>query len=147
VTKGTKQQTSKGWLAGETFGERLATLKGELSYHELARRMQKAGLKVTAQALHKYIAGAGGVSEENLKGIAKFFGVSPAHLYFGEIGESEDALTPEARLVAKAWMLVPDRFRPELTRDILRIAFAYADQEDEAFRSSLKKMLEQLTTV
>lgn len=137
------EKTAKGWLAGDTFSERLNALKGDLSYHELARRMQKAGLKVTAQGLHKWVQG-GGISADNLKDVAKFFGVSPAHLYFGEIGESEDKLTPEAVLVAKAWLLVPERFRADLTRDILRIATAYADKEDTAFQFSLKKMLDEL---
>ena len=105
--------------------------------------MQKAGIKVTAQGLHKWVNG-GGISAENLKDVARYFKVSPAHLYFGELGETEDQLTPDARLVAKAWMLVPERFRPDLTRDLLRIASAYADKEDKALQFSLKKMLDEL---
>lgn len=137
------EKTAKGWLAGATFAERLTALKGDESFHELARKMSKAGLKVTAQGLHKWVNG-GGISAENLQDVARYFKVSPAHLYFGEIGGEESDLTPEARLVAKAWMLVPERFRPDLTRDILRIASAYADKEDQAFRFSLQKMLDEL---
>jgi hypothetical protein len=141
--KTVSEKSAKGWLAGDSFAERLTALKGDTSFHELARQMQKAGIKVTAQGLHKWVNG-GGISAENLKDVARYFKVSPAHLYFGELGETEDQLTPDARLVAKAWMLVPERFRPDLTRDLLRIASAYADKEDKALQFSLKKMLDEL---
>lgn len=141
-TKQEEQQvTAKGWLAGDTFAERLTALKGDESFHELARKMQRSGLKVTAQALHKWTHG-GGISPDNLRDVARYFRVSPAHMAFGEVGEAQDGLSPEARLVAKAWSVIPERFRPDLTRDILRIALAYADRDDKAFQFSLQKMLD-----
>lgn len=136
-------QTGKGWLAGDTFAERLNNLKGDASFRDLAAKMQKAGYSVTAQGIYKWCNG-GGISPGNLLDVARFFGVSPAHLFFGGAATADDDLTPEAKLVGKAWSLVPDRFRPDLTRDILRIASAYADKEGPAFRASLKAMLDSM---
>jgi hypothetical protein len=138
-----KSKAAKGWLAGNTFAERLTALKGDESFHELARKMTRAGYKVTAQGLHKWCNG-GGISADNLKDVAKYFNVSPAHLFFGELGDTTDDLSPEARLVGKAWSLVPPRFRPELTRDILKMAVAYADPNDKALQFSLKQAIDQL---
>jgi transcriptional regulator with XRE-family HTH domain len=109
--------------------------------------MQAAGLKVTAQGLHKWMHG-GGISADNLKDLARYFGVSPAFLYFGETTEASnlvDDLTPDARLIAKAWLRMPERFRTPLAVEILKVAQAFADKRDVQFQFSMKQALEKLT--
>jgi transcriptional regulator with XRE-family HTH domain len=147
----TRHTTSKrgGRLTGATFGERLAALKGDLSYHELARRMQKMGLTVTAQGLHKWVFG-GGISVENLRDVADFFGVSPAFLYFGETGDTSkvesDDMSPDAQLVARAWSLLPKRFAVPLAVDTFKLFEALTDKEqNRALHVVVKQALERLT--
>jgi hypothetical protein len=137
---------------GATFAERLMGLKGTQSYHQLARDMQAAGLKVTAQGLHKYTHG-GGASPENVKDIARYFGVSAGFLYFGETsgpsGTSKvenDELSRDARLIAKAWSLLPERFRVPLAVDTFKLFEALTDKEENrALHVEVKQALERLT--
>ena len=140
--------------ANGTFGDRLAALKGDLSYHELARRMQAAGLNVTAQGLHKWIALNGGIGVENLRDVARYFGVSPGWLYFGEedgtIENKVVDLSPDARLVAKAWSLLPERYRVPLAMDIFKLAQNQIDDNSDpalhfAIKQALKRAVEDLT--
>ncbi|HJU21914.1 MAG TPA: helix-turn-helix transcriptional regulator [Casimicrobiaceae bacterium] len=125
-------------------------LKGSESYHELARKMQAAGLNVTAQGLHKWMNG-GGITAENLQDIARYFGVSPAYLYFGEPSESnevndDDGLSREARLVAKAWSLLPERFAVPLALDTFKLFEALIDKDDQRpLHVEVKQALERLT--
>jgi hypothetical protein len=136
-----------GKPGGSTFAERLTALKGDETYHALARKMNEAGLSVTAQGLHKWCNG-GGISADNLKDVARYFGVSPAFLYFGETAETSsvvDDLTPDARLIARAWLRMPERFRTPLAVEILKVALAFADKQDVSFQLSVKQALEKLT--
>ena len=136
---------------GSTFAERLTALKGDESYHELARKMQAAGLNVSAQGIHKWTHG-GGISADNLKDVARYFGVSPAYLYFGETSETSDAgnpadgLTAEARLIGKAWLRMPERFRTPLAEEIFKVALAFTDKDDDRlFHLAVKQALEKIT--
>ena len=144
--------------AGETFADRLAGLKGDLSYHELARRMQAAGLNVTAQGLHKWIALNGGIGVDKLRDVARYFGVSAAWLYFGETNEASDMkdapahddLSREAHLVATAWSLLPERYRVPLALDIFKLAQNQISENDNPrlhfeIKQALKRAVEDLT--
>ena len=141
----------KSARTGSTFAERLIALKGEASYHQLARDMQAAGLKVTAQGLHKYTHG-GGASPENVKDIARYFGVSPGYLYFGEpFGESNESskrdgnLSPDARLLGEAWLRMPERFRTPLAVEVFKVALAFTtDEQDRLFRIAVQQALQRI---
>jgi hypothetical protein len=138
----------------ETFADRLAALKGDVSYHELARRMQAAGLNVTAQGLHKWIALNGGIGLDNLRDVARYFDVSPGWLYFGEEDEPTDHklddLSPEARLVAKAWSLLPECYRVPLAMDIFKLAQNQIDENADPrlhfeIKQALRRAVDELT--
>ena len=137
----------KSARTGSTFAERLIALKGEASYHQLARDMQAAGLKVTAQGLHKYTHG-GGASPENVKDIARYFGVSPGYLYFGESIESSkpaEKLSPDAQLLGEAWLRMPERFRTPLAVEVFKVALAFTtDEQDRLFRIAVQQALQRI---
>ena len=138
----------KSARTGSTFAERLIALKGEASYHQLARDMQAAGLKVTAQGLHKYCHG-GGASPENVKDIARYFGVSPGYLYFGETSDTNkmesNELSPDATLVAKAWQRMPERFRTPLAVEVFKVALAFTtNEQDRLFRIAVQQALQRI---
>lgn len=126
--------------AHETFADRLLRLKGEESYESLASRMAKRGIKITAQALHKWCHG-GGITPENAKEVAKFFEITPGELLFGEeqrkIG---DDLSREAQLIGRAWDKVPERMRRELGRDLLKTALAYTEPSNDKERNFMAKV-------
>jgi hypothetical protein len=116
--------------------------------------MQAAGLNVTAQGLHKWIALNGGIGVDNLRDVARYFGVSPGWLYFGEEDEPTDnkldELSSEARLVGKAWSLLPERYRVPLAMDIFKLAQNQIDDNSDpalhfAIKQALKRAVEELT--
>ena len=109
----------------QEFAHRFMTLKGDTTYQEIAKRLNKMGHRVSPQAVHKW-SQSGGISPENLIGLAKVFGVQPAELYFGERQTMKpDQLSTEAELIGWAWDQVPERFRDPLRRDIITLAKSY----------------------
>lgn len=68
-----------------TFAERFEKLRGALSYGRLSELIEeRTGHRISGQAMHKWVKADGGITLENARVIAEFFGVTPAWLLFGE---------------------------------------------------------------
>lgn len=80
------------------FAKRFSELRGGMSLQALSEAIErKTGKRVTAQAMHKWEQG-GGITDDSLKLVADFYGVTLAWLRYG-IGPTspfhlEDALRP-----------------------------------------------------
>lgn len=67
----------------ETFAVRFERLRGGMSLQALSEAIErKAGVQISAQAMHKWTQG-GNISPENAKVIAEFFGVTEPYLIYG----------------------------------------------------------------
>lgn len=80
----------------DSFAARFEALRGARSYQELSDAIADAhDIRISPQAMHKWVHG-GGITPENAKVVALFFGVTPGWLLFGEGAESvpsvEDAV-------------------------------------------------------
>lgn len=80
----------------DTFGSRFEALRGARSYQDLSDAIDKRyGLRISPQAMHKWVKG-GGITPDNAKIVAEFFGVTPGWLLFGEGADTrpsvEDAM-------------------------------------------------------
>ena len=67
------------------FGSRFEELRGDMSYNDLsAAILERFGARITAQAMHKWVKQGGGITPENARIVADYFGVNPGWLLFGE---------------------------------------------------------------
>lgn len=75
----------------DTFAARFEKLKGPLSYQELSDAIfKKMAVRISPQAMHKWVKEDGGISIDNAKIVAAYFGKRPGWLLFGE-GEEQAA--------------------------------------------------------
>ncbi len=69
----------------DTLATRLDRLRGGMTYAALAEAIQaKTGLQITSQTLHNWCTGKTDITEDKLRIVADFFGVSKAWLRYGE---------------------------------------------------------------
>lgn len=69
----------------DSFAARFEQLRGETSYQKLSDAVAaQTGVRISAQAMHKWVQQDGGITLENAKVIAEYFKVSPGWLLFGE---------------------------------------------------------------
>ena len=127
----------------ETFADRLLKLKGDESFVDLSARMAKAGINISPQACHKWSTG-GGITQENLEAIARFFDVSPSMLFFGEDANRAGDVTEEELLLIKARRLIPERFLKELDRDVFKLAKAYVGKNDRTIATKIDAALKAM---
>ena len=67
------------------FGERFERLRGKMSYQDLSNAIfLKTGVRITAQAMNKWVKQGGGITPDNARIISQFFNVKPGWLIFGE---------------------------------------------------------------
>ena len=67
----------------ETFSDRFEQLRAGMSYQALSDAIsRKSGIRISAQAMHKWSKG-GGIEQDKLKLVAEFFGVNEAWLMYG----------------------------------------------------------------
>jgi len=69
----------------ETLAQRLDSLRAGMTYAALAEAIErKTGLLITAQTVHNWCSGKTDITEDKLKVVAEFFGVSASWLRYGE---------------------------------------------------------------
>jgi transcriptional regulator with XRE-family HTH domain len=68
-----------------TFAERFEKLRNGMSYQALSEAVEaKTGVRISGQAMHKWVSQDGGITLENARAIAMYFDVKPGWLLFGE---------------------------------------------------------------
>lgn len=68
-----------------SFAARFEKLRGETSFQKLSDAVAaQTGIRISAQAMHKWVQQDGGITLENAKAVAEYFKVSPGWLLFGE---------------------------------------------------------------
>jgi transcriptional regulator with XRE-family HTH domain len=68
-----------------TFAERFEKLRNGMSYQALSEAVEaKTGVRISGQAMHKWVSQDGGITLENAQAIAAYFNVKPGWLLFGE---------------------------------------------------------------
>lgn len=67
------------------FGTRFEELRDGMSYQDLSDAIfARAEVRITPQAMHKWVKQGGGITPDNARVVAEYFGVSPGWLLFGE---------------------------------------------------------------
>ena len=78
------------------FGERFELLRAGRSYQELSDAIfERHQIRITPQAMHKWVKHGGGITPDNARIVADFFKVAPGWLLFGE-GERPEAHVEDA---------------------------------------------------
>jgi len=126
----------------ETFASRFERLRGDRSYQALSHAIfAKTEIRITPQAMHKWVATDGGITPENLKIVAGFFGVTRGWLLFGE-GPGPDQ-KPDLTELLRA---LPEN-HPQQIIDFIEYKFERAENLIASDRlSDYMKMLESIRT-
>ena len=75
------------------FGARFEELRDGMSYNDLSAAIfERFGVRITAQAMHKWVKQGGGITPDNARVVAEYFGVSPGWLLFGEGPEPKPSI-------------------------------------------------------